>query len=124
MGYVYLAGSARGDGWQAEAAALLQDRGLDVFIPLAAWGGGTKGSGPAVSQINFLAVKFCSAVLARYDPEAYGTLMEIGYALALDHPVVICGENVEEVGKMLQHPLVHKRYVLSDGVLAVVVLLR
>jgi len=129
--FVYLAGPIKKDVqenkvYRARATKYLQDLGIDVYDPAAAWAGGTKAyaSSHSVALINLLAVKQSAAVLAHYYADSTGTNMEVGYTLAFDKPVVMWGNGlIEATSAMLRHPQIHRYDRLEEALASVAMLL-
>lgn len=93
---VYLAGPFfnTAQQWQVdEARAALKGLGVRVFSPIH-----DIGEGPAeqVAPEDLRAIRESGLVFALLDGTDAGTLFEVGYARALDIPVVAVGEAVEE----------------------------
>lgn len=129
--FVYLAGSIRKDAeenklYRARATKYLQDLGIDIFDPSAAWGWRTqkRSSAHSVALVDLLAVKQSAAVLAHYSSSSFGTNAEVGYALAWDKPVVMWGEGLmEATSAMLRHKSIHSHDGLEEALSCVVGLL-
>ena len=96
-GPIYLAGPFfdLAQRWMIEESyRTLLDHGAEVFSPLHEVGTGL--SAQAIATADIRGLRECSKVLALLDGADPGTLFEVGYARALDIPVVALAERLEE----------------------------
>lgn len=100
---VYLAGPffTLGQLWAVtQARQALQQMGLTVFSPYHDVG---HGSAEDVVDKDLQAIRDCDLVLAIVDGLDAGTLYEIGYARAIDRPVIVyCEQEKREDQKMME----------------------
>ena len=88
-----------------QAREALQQMGLKVFSPYHDVG---HGSAEDVVDKDLQAIKDCDLVLAIVDGLDAGTLYEIGYARAIDRPVVVyCEQEKREDLKMMEGSACH-----------------
>src|SRR5262249_55468674 len=95
-GSVYLAGPFfdLAQRWMIEEAyRTLLDHGMEVFSPLHEVGTGLPAE--VIVRADLQGLRKCSKVLALLDGADPGTLFEVGYARALDIPVVALAERFE-----------------------------
>lgn len=95
-GPIYLAGPFfdLGQRWMVEEAyRTLTDLGVEVFSPLHEVGTGL--SAEVIAEADLRGLRGCSKVLALLDGADPGTLFEVGYARALNIPVVALAERLE-----------------------------
>ncbi|MBU3119473.1 nucleoside 2-deoxyribosyltransferase [Acinetobacter soli] len=96
-----------------EARRNLQDLGLDVFSPYHDVG---KGNAEDVVEKDLEGIHKCDLLFAVADGMDSGTIYEIGYARAINKPVVIYAENESEENlKMMEgsNCKIHKDYVTA-----------
>ncbi|KIU52074.1 MULTISPECIES: nucleoside 2-deoxyribosyltransferase [Bradyrhizobium] len=96
-GSIYLAGPFfdLAQRWMIEEAyRTLIDQGVEVFSPLHEIGTGLPAD--VIARADLQGLRKCAKVLALLDGADPGTLFEVGYARALDIPVVALAERFEE----------------------------